>query len=154
MTDAEKEQALQEKLMYYLKGNFAAVQFCMYVVFVAHLWDDLIDQDNVRSEADINNAFMIALVEIPSNPFYMANVNELRPIMRNTIMQWLDANKLERGTDHDKHMAFMLRSSICQIFNYCAYLVGGPEWANEVGPHMRRLYEEPLEDFMKEFENA
>jgi len=152
--EIRKQKILTDKLIYFMKGNLDAVRFCIDIVYIAHLWDDLIDRDIERSGHDINQAFRIALMDIPSNPFYYNNMSDLRPLMMNAILQWQDANILERGTNHERHMAYMLRASFLQIFNYCAYLVGGPEWVKEIGPDMRRLYEEPLESFMEEMNNA
>jgi len=155
MESIKQQEKLIEHLIYYFKGNQDAVRFCIDITFIAHVWDDLIDKDNIRTNEDISNAFKAALIDIPSNHFYLANINELRPLMLNAIFQWQDANKLEAGGNyHDKHMAFMLRASIVQIFSYCAYLCGGPAWINEVGPDIRRLYEEDLFEYLKEFDNA
>ena len=48
-TEAEQSEQLRVKLVYYLKGDIAAVDFCMAIIYVAHLWDDLIDGDRQRS---------------------------------------------------------------------------------------------------------
>ena len=154
MTDIEKDRQLREKLNYFFKGNLAAVEMCMQLTFIAHVWDDLIDKDKVLTDHEISTAFRILLVDLPYNPFYTDHIVDLRPLIMNVILQWWDANVLERGSDHDRHMAYMLRASFLQIFNYCAYLIGGPDWAGEVGPDMRRLYEESLESFMEEMNHA
>lgn len=148
--EIKQQAALIEKLRYFLKEDIDAVRFCIDFVFICHLWDDLIDKDKERTDTDINDAFLAALVEIPGNPFYMRHMHVLRPVILNIILQWEDANTLERGSDHDKQMAWMLRAGMLQIFNVCAYLVGGPAWAREVGPGIRRMYEETLHDFMEE----
>ena len=155
METIEQQQALVKKLMHCLKGNLDAVKFCIDITFIAHVWDDLIDKDNERTGKDISNAFKSALIDIPANPFYLANINDLRPLMLNAILQWQDANKLETdGNSHDKHMAYMLRASFIQIFAYCAFLCGGGEWAERIGPDIRRIYEEDLYAYLKEFNNA
>jgi hypothetical protein len=154
-TELKNQMVLQEKLMFFLKENIAAVHLCMNLTYIAHLWDDLYDNDRTRTGKEINDAFRIALVDIPLNPFYLEHLTDFRPLMMNAILQWQDANNLENpGSEHDKHMAYMLRASFLQIFNYCAYLVGGPDWAAQVGPDMRRLYEEPLNEYMKEMNHA
>ena len=119
------------------------------------LWDDLIDRDTVRSSQDINQAFMLALCGIPGNSFYDQHRFLLQPLFINSILQWLDANVLEKSKSiHDRRMAWMLRASILQIFNFCAYLIGGLEWYIKVGPSMRRIYEETFSDFNEEMKNA
>ena len=142
-----------QKLSPYLKNDQWALQFCIDIMFIAHLWDDLIDRDNFRAAEDINEAFRIALVDIPKNPFYLAHIGDLRPVMMNVILQWQDANVLEKGDKEDRAKAFMLKASVLQLFNYCAYLIGGPAWAFEIGPDLRRLYEESIGGYIGE-ENA
>jgi hypothetical protein len=146
--DAE-QAAWIEKLSPVLKGDQWALQYCIDVMFIAHLWDDLIDGD-FRSKEDINEAFRIALIDIPKNPFYLAHIGDLRPLMMNVILQWQDANVLEKGNREDRAKAFMLKASVLQLFNYCAYLVGGPAWAIEVGPDVRRFYVESIDDYIGE----
>ena len=149
------QQILVESLTHCLRGNKDAVRFCIDVTFIAHVWDDLIDKDKERTNEEISNAFKTALIDIPSNPFYLAYINDLRPLMMNTILQWQDANKLEAsGNSHDKHMAFMLRASFIQLFVYCAFLCGGGGWAETIGPEIRRFYQEDLFIYLKELNNA
>lgn len=74
--------------------------------------------------------------------------------MMNVILQWQDANVLEIGDREDRAKAYMLKASVLQLFNYCAYLIGGPAWAAEVGPGLRRLYEESIFDYLKEKDHA
>ena len=144
------QSALKEKLMRFMKGDEHAVAFCMGMVYVAHLWDDLVDGDRSRTGREISDGFRICLVDIQANPFYRANSSSLLPVIMNSIMRWQDANFLEHGSDHDKHLAYGHRASFLDLLNFCAMLVGGFSWAEEVGPEMRRMYEEPLESFMEE----
>lgn len=152
--ELEQQKAFTEKLFYFFKGDEWAVRFCVDFVYICHLWDDLIDKDKDRTDQEINDAFRIALVDIPTNPFFAKHRQALCPIVLNIILRWQDANVLERGNDHDKHMAYMHRAGMLEIFNICAYLIGGPNWVYEVGPDMRRMYEEKLEDFMEEMNHA
>lgn len=150
--DIDRQQKWMKKVVEFVQGDTDAVRFLVDLTYVLHLWDDLVDRDNPRSEQEINQGFRIALVDIPRNPFYLRHLPDLRPLMMNVILQWQDANQMERkGNHHDLHMAYMLRAGMLQVFNYCAYLVGGPEWAEQVGPDMRRLYQEDLFDYMQEF---
>jgi hypothetical protein len=140
-----------------MRQNHNAVAFLDDLLRVLHLWDDLYDQDKTLSPGEISSAFRLALVDIPRNPFYETFRQELVPLIMNVILQWQDANALETGperTDHDLHMAYMLRAGYYQIVNYCAYLVGGPLWAESIGPRLRRLYGEKLEAYMEEMKNA
>ena len=152
--ELQQQQALTEKLFFFLKGDQWAVQLCVDLVYIAHLLDDLIDKDQVRTDQEIIDAFRIALVDIPTNPFYVRHRPNLVPIVLNILLRWQDANVLEQAHTHDKHLAYGHRSGILDIFNICAYLIGGAEWARDQGPDMRRMYEEELEDFIKEMNHA
>jgi hypothetical protein len=150
----KNEERLVEKLRYFLGANEFAIRLCVDLIYIAHLWDDLIDKDVVRSDQEINDAFRIALVDIPQNPFYQIHQKTITPILLNIILRWQDSNVLEKGEVHDKHLAYGHRAGISEIIGVCAYLVGGPSWAGQQGPDIRRMYEEKLEDFMEEMNNA
>ena len=137
----------------FLLGDENAVRFCMGIWRICHIWDDIVDGDNPTYE-EVCEAFRIALVDFNLNPFFDRFRYQLIPIMMNIILQWQDSNVLDHGSDHDKHMSYMLRAAPISIVNYCAYLIGGPEWAMKVGPDIRRILIEPLEDYMKEMEVA
>jgi len=153
--DAAHQAKLADKLMRFFKGNTDAVNLCVNLTFVCHLWDDLYDGDRQRTPQEISDAFRVALFDIPTNPFYIAYGLHLKPLILNAILCWQDANILEVSSNpHDQHLAYGLRAAFLQIFNYCAYLIGGSEWAREVGPDIRRIYEEPLQDFTQEMEQC
>jgi hypothetical protein len=144
-----QEQAIS-KLEKFMQGNQWAIDICLQLNFIGELWDDLIDGDNPRSEEDVNKAFMNALVNLPANPLYRQHQDEFVPLIVSAMLAWHDSNTLKNGDDHDKHMAYMLKQELSRIFHYCAFLVGGFEWAVKIGPHMCRMFTEPLEDYMKE----
>lgn len=148
------EQCLEHNLRYFLKGNVHAIKFCMDLFEISQVWDDLVDKDNPVSGISINDAFQKALFVIPGNLFYAEHVMSLRPLMMNCILQWEDANVLEKRGDDARHKAYMLRAGIYEIFCYCAFLIGGIGWYRKIGPDMRMLYGETLESFMEEMKNA
>ena len=147
MTDEDK---MIKRLQFFLKDDQWAIQLCLDLVYIAHLWDDLIDKDKDRSGSDINMAFAVALINIPANPFYKVHAATLHPILLNTILKWQDANTLEVGSEHDMRLAFVHRAGIVEIFNICAYLIGGMPWAVEHGPDIRRMYQESWDEFSEE----
>lgn len=149
--ETEALNLLKPQLGVILKGNRDAVNYCLEMYRIIQVWDDLVDGDVPAGEQSIDSAFMASLVTIPSNPFFQQYSVYLIPTVLNCILQWQDSNKLEKsGTDHDLHMAFVLRASYFQLVSMCAYIVGGPEWANGIGPSIRKLYSETLDDYMKE----
>lgn len=138
-----------------LRGNQDAITYCMYIYEIAHLWDDLIDKDKDITDEAVNTAFIRALIDIPYNNFYRQNMDYLLPLQHNAILQWLDANKMEKMDLNSKCKAYMLKASFLQIVNCCAALIGGHEWAIQIGVDLRNaLYGETLEEFLGEVQYA
>jgi hypothetical protein len=59
-----------DALTEYLKDDTNARKLVIDLLFVGHLWDDLIDKDLERTDEDINRAFRTMLVDNQLNPFY------------------------------------------------------------------------------------
>ena len=153
--DDEVKQEMAESLLPLLLDNVDAVMFCMELLYVYHLWDDLVDMDRERSAEDVNKAFSIVLMEFRRNPFYAANRYDLDPLITLSILQWHDSNVLEaHGEESGLRKAFMLRAYIYQIWAYCAYLVGGLDHYREVGPLIQSMYQEEYDEYKKEFAHA
>jgi hypothetical protein len=68
----------------------------------------------------------------------------------NAIINWHIANKLEReGDEKDKSVAFVLRGAYIDILSAAAFIVGGMQWVQEVGPAIRRwAHEETFDEYM------
>jgi hypothetical protein len=104
-----------------------AQQFFMAVVGAAHLADDLYDRDQ---EIDPNIAacelLQICLVEIPTNPFYMAYSHVFMPIMMSSVMQWGSSNQLWRHDDHDvRTHAWAMRFGVEGLIPVIVFLLTG-----------------------------
>ena len=153
-SDFNQQEVIRTNLKYFFQENYAAIEFFLSLWRVTQVWDDLVDGDKAITNDQISEAFRLALVEIPRNPFYVHHQHTLTPLVLNMILQWQDANVLERQSEHDKHLAFGLRAGILQIIPVCAYLIGGADWAAQQGPQMRRIYQEKLVDFMREMEQC
>lgn len=122
------------------RDEAAARDFLLAIHDIAHVWDDLIDKDKQLSDDQINDAFFKALVVIPNNPFYRQHFGALQPLVVTAILNWLTANKLEdAGSEDDKRIAFVTRSAYTDLITYVAMLVGGPGWAVQQGPEIRRF---------------
>lgn len=143
-----------DSLLVLFKQDQNAVNFCMELLYVYHLWDDLVDGDKERSKESINHAFMSILTQFQRNPFYRHYQDDLLPLITSTILQWFDANQMEKGNLNDLRKAFMLRAAIIQVWAYCAYLIGGVDYYLEVGPTIQRMYEEDFDEFVGEMTNA
>jgi hypothetical protein len=140
-------------LKYFLKGNMAAVQFALDLIYLSHIIDDLVDRDVERDNEDIKKAFRILIVDQQHNPFYMSFRGVLDPLMASAFMLWLDSTYLETGSDTDRFTAFMIRNDTLKVIQHCLLLVGGPEWQHEQGPDFWRVFgikETKLDEFKHE----
>ncbi len=142
----------REYLLHAYKGNADAVALVLAIAEISHTWDDLIDRDKPVSDAQINRAFGIALLELPKNPFYQAHCLELLPVMTTGTLNWQTANEYEKTKDHEAHaLAHVLRYGIADLVLFIAYLIGGQEWAKQVAPELRRISQkDTLENYLAE----
>ena len=155
MKNEEITKSLYLSLFPLLKGDSEATTFCVDLMNICQVWDDLIDKDSEYTDDDINKTFQTLLFSLPMNSFYVAHQHELRPLIMNSILKWFDANEMEKGKEEsDLHMSYMLRAEIYSIFCYVAFLIGGLNYAKTVGVKIRRLYSEKLSEFIEEMQNA
>lgn len=130
----------QGRTLELMRGNRAAADFIELIVEVLHFWDDLIDRDKPLTDADINDKMFKLLVTLPRNTFYISNFTILNPVLVNAITNWHVANRLERTDapdDYKLRIAYIVRSSYVDLITQSALIVGGPEWAVQVGEQIR-----------------
>lgn len=124
------------------KGHPDAIRFLEDITDVLHLWDDLVDKDKPLTDGQINQVMWKALIDLPRNPFYVANFPVLNTLLSAAIVNWEVATSMERdprGTD-DLHIAYILRSSYIDLVLGVALIVGGREHALEMMLPARRLW--------------
>ena len=134
-----------------LKANAAAIRLVKKLIEICHVWDDLVDGDRVEKDA-VTSAFWAALIEIPRNPFFQAHLYDLTAIFASAATGWRISNGLvDMGDKHAAEIAHVLRSSLADVIVYCALLIGGPDWAAEVGPEIYlRSQRDSVSDFLTE----
>ena len=140
-----------EELNRWMKHDRDAVLLILTLFRVFHVWDDLVDGDKEVTEDDINEAFWMLFNNLPGNRFYIDNFPTLQPLIIQGILDWRTANVMERShNEHEKTIAFTLRCNVLQIIQHCALIIGGADWANQVGPDIR-LYgqEHTLKDYLE-----
>jgi hypothetical protein len=134
-------------------GNQDAVRFCQIIFRVSQVWDDLIDGDPVLPE-DINKTFWQLLIELPVNPFYRLHFNHLQPLLSQYIIDWLDANTMEKDGEEGQNMAFVLRDSVSSLAIQCALLIGGYDYMRKVSVEIRRfIFDDTLDEYKKNLRN-
>ena len=121
-----------------MRGNVPATQFLAQMVKVLHLWDDLIDKDKEVLNGDVHEAFQTMLITLPNNEFYVRNIGHLQPILVNAIINWKIANQFELLADEYRlRIAYILRSSYCDLITQSAMVIGGWDYAVLVGMEVR-----------------
>ena len=103
-------------------GNQDALVMYQMIVDLAQAWDDLVDRDKEIDEPTINNAFLIALVYLPMNPFYQHIQHAVAPMWITVVSAFEAANKFEREKDpHGLEIAHVLRYTGAQIIAYAIH---------------------------------
>ncbi len=147
-------QSMFDALDHYLMGNTYAVSLALDMIFLAHKIDDLVDRDIEISVDDIKLVFRKVFVDLPQNQFYQVWRVQLEPLITNAYMNWLDSTTLEQGDKDDRCIGFQIRNDVLKIVRYMLLLIGGPEWAQDMGPSFWKqfwgLKEQEYLDYLEE----
>lgn len=135
------------------QGDKSVCGVALAVLEAVHLWDDLIDGDEVNP-GDVNRVFLRLFTVLAPHPLWD---RELSGLMYSVYLRWQEANTFERdadATDHELSQAWMLRAGVYDIFILLAAKRFGTEWAESIGPDVRRAYGEPLNSFIEEIRSC
>lgn len=137
-------------------GNRDALALYQMFVDLSHTWDDLVDKDSDVSENEINNAFMIALLYMPSNPFYRRIQDQIMPMWLMIVSAYEVGNYFEREKDeHGIEIAHTLRYATGHIIAYMIHICVGREKAKEILPEVwKNVVYERFDDYRKEHLNV
>lgn len=134
-------------------GDRDALDLYERLVYVAHAWDDLIDQDK---PVNVNELMANLLLYLPGNPCYRRFEPEIRALMLAAMASYQAANLMEQsGDDHKLELAHYLRYGVMNVATFLiAALNGidrGAEILAEAAPVM---VPERLADYVKEHAHA
>lgn len=137
-------------------GNEHALQMYQAFIDLLHTWDDLVDKDVDVSEAKINNAFLICLVYLQSNPFYRQIQDDILPMWVSVVSAYETANQYERDKDeHGVEISHGLRYTAGHIIAYAIEVCVGHEKAREIMPEVwKSIFYERFDDYRKEHLDA
>ena len=137
-------------------GNQDALNMYHAFVDLAHIWDDLVDQDNSVSADKINHAFLTCLVYLPANPFYRGIQDQILPMWLVVISAYETANFFEASKDpHGIEIAHGLRYAVGNIIAYAVHVCVGAEAAKEVLPDMwKTIFYERFDEYREEHLNV
>lgn len=156
-----------EFVIFACRGDLSAVKLARDMHDIAAVWDDIIDGDKEIvdqkennetqiSRDDIHRVFTKALLDIPTNPFFQAWSAQLLPIFRSAIVNWHIANAYEStGNRKDLEVGHTLRYAPGDILTTIVAIIGGMEWAIDIGPAMRRrVQRDDLHAYLEEHGHA
>jgi len=137
-------------------GNVDALNMYRMFIDLSHTWDDIIDKDNELTDDCINNAFLIALVYLPTNSFYRSIQEQVLPMWLTVVSAYETANKFERDKDpHGIEIAHSLRYAAGHIIAYALNVCVGPQKAKKILPLLwKDIFFERFEDYRKEHLDA
>lgn len=146
----------KERKLEWFNGNQDALNVYYTFIHLGHIWDDLIDKDVELTEKKINDAFLYALVALPSNPFYQLIQKDIIPMWITVVSAYESANKYEKEKDsHGLEIAHTLRYSIGNIVAYMIHACCGREKAAEFIAEMwKDIVFERFEEYRLEHLNA
>lgn len=133
-------------------GDVEAARFIADLCYVAHVWDDLVDGDKSRTEAEINKCFQIALINIPANRFYQQHINNLLPILHVGALGYMAANSMERSGDaHQIEIAHGIRYAVAHTASYAVAATNDEQTTARLLPRVWTTFmPERFEDYRKE----
>lgn len=152
--DTPEWQRARDKRLHEWVGDPVAVEALIDISDACELFDDLIDRDKPIDDDHVVRVLFNLLTELPLNPFWERNKTVLIPVLIAGINAWLDANDLERGTDNEKAMAYMLRIWYVEIVTLVIYLTRGRDYMRAVSLDVRRFFcaHETLEQYKESLE--
>ena len=133
-------------------GNQDALNMYHAFADLAHIWDDLIDNDKPVPTGLINQAFLTCLVYLPANPFYRSIQDQVLPMWLTVVSAYETANFFEANKDqHGIEIAHGLRYASGNIIAYAVHVCVGPEKAKKVLPDMwKTIFYERFDEYRKE----
>lgn len=118
---------------------FDAIQF----------FDDIYDGDPVSQKATEEAIFNV-FVRMPLNPFFAANSSILAPAITTAIIKWQAANHCE-SNGNASAKSYMWRAGYYDIVLLVLHICHGHEVSGANGRLVMDLYDETLDDYLKEF---
>lgn len=120
------ERSTPDVLLDLLCGNAEAVAFVTSVAQASHVYDDLIDRDKEVTADAIHDLVWCLLVRLPTNPFYRAHQEVIRPVLITGILNWKAATDMETDGDLEElRIAHALRYAIADVLLLSMAIVGG-----------------------------
>jgi hypothetical protein len=138
--DTFEWRAQRDELLLSWVQDIHAVRLIVLLGETAEVWDDLIDADKPVSADCLNQLFTALLTELPLNPFFDRFKVQITPLILVGINAWHDANALERGSDNDKAIAYVLRDWYTELIMFIMCITRGYTTMREHSLEIRRFF--------------
>jgi len=152
----EQELRMSDWLRVNLQRGFAlptpAVEWLLMLYGAIQVFDDVADGDLVERE-DLNAVIWNTLVGMNQNTFWLANSNNLAPLVATMILKWQASDQAERAGKADAK-SFVWRAGYYDVVLMVVALCHGTNRATSDASSVMELYGEKFEDYMKEFSHA
>jgi hypothetical protein len=146
--DSPEWQDIRDAKLLHWVGDLNAIAYIGAVSDAAELFDDIVDRDTEIENSHVERVLFSLLTQLPLNPFFDAYKHQLCPIMFTGVNAWLDATKMEKGSDHEKSHAYVLRDWYMELLMYTIYLTRGREYMRSVSVEVRAFFmAETLEEY-------
>lgn len=140
-------ETMHDRHLRWFHGDEAACHFA------EQLWTAMQEWDDVQDEGKVPESSLLSWLAFGKefHPFFAAHAPVMRSALLQMYLQWRASNVLDRGDKSDVAKSYMLRAGYYSVLHVMAYLVGGDDWAAEVGPEIYRSYGETPGEIWREF---
>ena len=138
---------MNDQFAVWFKGDEHAQNFAVALWEACQEWDDLEDEGVCRS---MNTLLSWLAFGKEYHPFFATHSHILRPVMLQMYLGWRAANVLDKGDRSDVAKSYMLRAGLYSVWHVMAWIIGGDDWATEIGPDIYRSYGETPDELWSE----
>jgi hypothetical protein len=128
-----------EKLMEWF-GDTSAVELVRILGISTEIGDDLADGDKPITDEQVANLLLSLWVKLPANAFWNTHRGFLTPVIFMSINAWLDANKLQSGTETDRVYSYVLRNLTLQIIPLIVFILHGRQRMRELSLEIHHFF--------------
>lgn len=147
-------QQENELLSKSFRNNVDAIACAKYIINASQVLDDLWDKDKEVSGSQAVTMVIHLTVDLARNPFYLRHQVAMVSIIERAIMQWMEANDIEKDAHKDElRVSYVIRSSITDAIIQMVYLLGDRNHARAAAREIRRMVyldNESFDDYVNE----
>lgn len=148
MTTQEERDVYEQATHVLIKeaagDNMAAAHYLWNLACISRTIDDIYDQDQEVTKAQMIEAVEYLLIEMPFNPFFIRHRDTLQSQHVTMYNAWMAANLWEQGDETEQIYAHVWRDFFQEIWPLVALLTQGTKKMNELSLKIRQLFKKQL----------